>query len=76
MSDATKTFWMDAIKIVGFPIVACVGFAWFSYKTIEWEREQFVTALNRNAEAMQAVKMTLDELVKSERAWRAEGGGN
>ncbi|MCI0333692.1 MAG: hypothetical protein L0228_10780 [Planctomycetes bacterium] len=78
MADTEKqngrnVWWLSPLLLVlekfGFPTVACIAFAVFAYRTIEWERQQMVPALqeaaksiDRNTDALDSVSVVLSEL--------------
>jgi hypothetical protein len=57
--NTNGSWWLTALQTVGFPIVACMGFAWWSHTTIQWEREKMLPAIETNTEVLREVKQTL-----------------
>lgn len=61
MTDETKTWWADAIKSLGFPIVMCVALMWGGYQIFT----VFVTPLfNKQIETLEVVTQTQGKMVE------------
>jgi|GEM_PF-3037873 len=65
MSTEGKSFWLTAIQTVGFPIIACIALGWMSYKTIEWERQQMLPAIEANTQVLRDVKEELSRAIRT-----------
>lgn len=63
------TLILEAVKTVGFPIVACAVVGWFMHDTVQWEREQMLPAIQQNTVVLERV---LDRL-RDDAGERAEG---
>lgn len=61
MTDETKTWWTDAIKSLGFPIVMCVALMWGGYQIFT----VFVTPLfNEQIQTLEVVTETQGKMVE------------
>lgn len=61
MTDETKTWWTDAIKSLGFPIVMCVALMWGGYQIFT----VFVTPLfNKQIQTLEVVTETQGKMVE------------
>jgi len=54
-----KTWWLQALQQVAFPILACLALAWTFNQTLQWEREQMLPVIRDNATAMHQTREVL-----------------
>ncbi len=53
----------DIIKNLGVPIVAMCALMWFSFTTINWERERMLPAIERNNILMERNSQLMEALI-------------
>ncbi len=69
MTDDTKTWWSDAIKSLGFPIVMCCALMWGGYQIFT----TFVTPMfTKQIQTLEVVTETQKEMVSTVRSIQAE----
>ncbi len=54
----------ELIKNVGIPIVAMIVLGWFSWETVQWERERMLPAIERNNLLMERNSSLLEIMLK------------
>jgi len=61
MTDENKTWWLEAIKTVGFPIVVCIALMWGGYKIFV----TFITpTFTKQMQTLEVVTETQGKLVE------------
>jgi hypothetical protein len=53
----------ELVKNIGVPIVAMIVLGWFSWETINWERERMLPAIERNNILMERNSQLMEVLI-------------